>query len=225
MNKIDYSEYYSNPSEIALIKAIMVGDAATVKQLSSSGVNLNAIGKYENTPIRVALKCQQKEIVRLLLQLGVSPNFTTPGGSVAAIVALELDDPGYLDLLLEHGLNPNLKEEEEPIIFSAIRDGRWNQFKKLIISGTDIQSKSINNTTLVQELVAVSQYDYAKALILRGADFTSPNKTGLTVLKILVNDQTRLCEDPNHPACQKRAELLRMLRDRGVNVPAGLPGM
>lgn len=225
MNDIDYSTYYSDPTEVELIKAVMNGDASTVRRLAASGVNLNAVGKYENTPISVALDCQQKEIVALLLQLGVDPNFTTPGKAVPAFIALKLDDPDYLNMLLAHGLDPNLQEDGDPLVFMAIREGQWAHFKTLINKGADIKTRSRNNSTLVLELVGVSQYDLAKALILHGADFTTPDNTGLTVLEILVNDQTRLCADPRHPACLKRAELLQMLKERGVDVPPGLPGM
>lgn len=225
MSDIDYSKYYSDPAEIELIKAIENGDAAAVKRLASTGVNINAVGKYENTPLRTALKIGKKEIVELLLKMGVSPNFTTPKGAVPAFVALEHDNPDFLNMLLAHGLDVNLKEEGEPIVFAAMREGKWDQFKTLMNKGVDINSKTPDNTTIVQELVALSQYDFAKVLIMRGADFTSTNNAGQTVLKILVNYQTRLCADPNHPACQKRAELLRLLRERGVQVPAGLPGM
>lgn len=225
MNDIDYSKDYSNPAEIELIKAVMNGDASTVRRLAASGVNLNAVGKYEITPLRTAIKCQQKEIVALLLQLGVDPNFTTPGKAVPAFIALKLDDPDYLNMLLAHGLDPNLQEDGDPLVFMAIREGQWAHFKTLINKGADIKTRSSNNSTLVLELVGVSQYDLAKALILHGADFTTPDNTGLTVLEILVNDQTRLCADPRHPACLKRAELLQMLKERGVDVPPGLPGM
>lgn len=225
MANIDYSKDYSNPAEVEIIKAIMSGDGNAVKRLSDSGVNLNALGNYDNTPLRVALKYRQKKIVELLLRLGVDPNFKTPGGVVPAFVVTELDDPSFLNILLEYGMNPNLKEDGEPIVFAAIREGQWSQFKTLINKGAYIKSKSRNNTTLVQELVSLSKYDLAKALILQGADFTTQNNTGLNVLDILIIHQTRLCADPNHPACQKRAELLKMLRERGVEVPPGLPGM
>lgn len=225
MNDINYSADFSSPLDVELVKAIMKGDVAKVKQLAASGANINAVGQYEVTPLSVALECQQKEIVGLLLQLGVDPNFTTSKGAVPAFIATEREDPDYLNILLARGLNPNLKEDGEPLVFAAIREGQWEQFKILMHNGVDIQSKSRNNTSLVQQLVSVSQYDLAKDLILKGADFVSPNNTGLTVLERLVNDQTRLCADPKHPACQKRAELLRMLTERGVKVPSDLPGM
>ena len=95
MNEIDYSKDYSNSAEVELIRAVMKGDSSAVKRLAASGVNINAVGKYENTPLRNEIKCQQKEIVLLLLQLGVDPNFTTPGKAVPAFATTELDDPSF----------------------------------------------------------------------------------------------------------------------------------
>jgi ankyrin repeat protein len=222
MNKIDYSKYFSNPTETELIKAVMKGDSATIKSLAASGVNLNAVGKYEVTPLSTALECRQKEIVSLLLQLGVDPNFTTPGKAVPAFAATELDDSSYLNILLEHGLNPNLKQDGQPIIFAAIRRGnQWSNYDLLISKGADINIKSGYNTTLVLELVGVSQYDLAKTLILQGANFTTPDDAGLTVLKVLINDQKTLGADPNNADFIKRKELLNMLRERGIKIPDG----
>jgi hypothetical protein len=119
-------------------------------------------------------------------------------------------------------LNPNIKQDGEPIVFAAIsRGNEWLNFKTLINRGADINSKTSNNSSLVLELVGVSQYDYAKALILKGANFTTPNDTGLTVVEVLVNDQTTLGENKNDPNYKKRAELLEMLRERGVKIPQG----
>jgi len=222
MNKVDYSKYFSIPYEMELIKAVMKGDSSAVKRLAVSGVNINAVGKHEVTPHRTAIKCQQKEIVLLLLKLGVDPNFTTPGKAVPAFAATTLDDPMYLNILWDHGLNPNIKQDGEPIIFAAIsRGNEWLNFKTLINRGADINSITSNHSSLVLELVGVSQYDYAKALILDGANFTTPNDTGLTVVEVLVNDQTTLGENKKDPNYIKRAELLEMLRERGVKIPQG----
>ena len=38
----------------------------------------------------------------------------------------------------------------------------------------------------------------------------------LNVLDILIDAQKRFCEDPNSPDCRKRAELMQLMRERGV---------
>ena len=126
-----------------------------------------------------------------------------------------------MSTLLDHGLNPNIKQDGESIIFSTIREGQWANLRLLTSRGADLTSRTPNNSIVLLELVGMSQYDLAKALILRGADATIPNDTGLTLVKVLVNDQKAFGADRNNINFKKRAELLQLLRERGVSVPAG----
>ena len=221
MTNPDYTKDYTNPVEQKMIRAIMVGDVETLSKLYSAGANLNALGKFDNTPMRVALKFRREKVILFLLQHGVDPNFVTPSGAVPAFLAAEQDDTSILSTLLDHGLNPNIKQDGEPIIFSTIREGQWANLRLLTSRGADLTSRTPNNSIVLLELVGMSQYDLAKALILRGADATIPNDTGLTLVKVLVNDQKAFGADRNNINFKKRAELLQLLRERGVSVPAG----
>lgn len=226
MDKIDYSEDYSDQKEKELIKAIMAGDTVTITKLAAQGVNLNAVGAYENTPLRIALKVGRKEAVRCLLSLGVSPNFRTPKGVAAAKVAVTFQrSPEYLKILFDHGLNPNLKSGDVPLVFFAVAEGRWAHYDMLLAKGADINSRNGDGSSLLLALVMQLEYDRAKDLLLRGADCTVVSMTGLNVLDELVDYQRRFCTEPNLPDCHKRAELLRLMQERGMTVPPGLPCM
>lgn len=221
MTTPDYTKDFVNPVEQKMIRAIMLGDLHSLSSISSGGVNLNALGKFDNTPMRVALKCRQANVIVFLLQNGVDPNFVTPAGSVPAFLAAEQSDVQILITLLDHGLNPNIKQDGEPIIFAAIREAQWENLRMLTSRGADFNSRTPNNSSVLLELVSMSQYDLAKALILHGVDPTIPNDTGLTVIKVLINDQKAFGADRKNVNFKKRAELLRLLRDRGVSIPAG----
>lgn len=226
MSEIDYSNDYSDSREKELIKAIMAGDTVSIRKLAASGVNLNAVGAYENTPLRTAIKVGQKEAVRCLLDLGVSPNLRTPKGVAPAKVAVTFQkDPEYLKILFDHGLDPNLKCEEVPLIFFAVAEGRWAHYDMLLAKGADINSRNGNGCSLLLDLVMQLEYDRAKDLLLKGADPTVVSMTGLNVLDQLVDYQRRMCGEPGLADCQKRAELLRLMEQRGVKIPAGLPYM
>ena len=197
-----------------------------MKQLAREGVNLNAVGKFENTPLRVAVKLKQKQIVRLLLQLGVSPNSRTPKGTVAAADDVVTEkDPEYLRIFLEFGLDPDLKSEGLPLIFFAVSRCNWQQYDMLLAKGADIDAKAPDGSSLLYNLVLQFEYDRAKALFEKGADFTATNKFGSNVLEQLVDAQRRFCVEAGLPDCYKRAELLRLMRERGASVPSDLPYM
>jgi ankyrin repeat protein len=226
MGDIDYANDFSDEKEKALISAIMIGDGSTVKRLASEGVNLCAVGQFENTPMAVALKLRQMKIVKQLLELGVNPNFRTPKGVAAAKTAVTtLKDPGFLKILLDFDLNPNLKSGTTPLILFAVTEGNWHHYEMLLSHGADINSKDGDGSSLLLILVLRFKYDRAKALMLQGADFTTSNANGLNVLDNLVDAQRRFCEDPNSRDCRSRAELLKIMRTKGTKIPPGLPGM
>jgi ankyrin repeat protein len=226
MGDMDYANDFDDKKEKALITAIMIGDGSTVKRLAREGVNLSAVGQSESTPMAVALKLGQKKIVKQLLELGVNPNFRTPKGVAAAKTAVTtLKDPDYLKILLDFGMNPNLKNGATPLIFFAETEENWPHYEMLLSKGADINSMDSDGSSLVLDLVLGFAYDRAKALMLQGADFTTSNASGLNVLDNLVDAQKRFCEDPNSRDCRSRAELLKIMRAKGTRIPPGLPGM
>lgn len=226
MERIDYSEDFTSVEDKHIIAAIANGDIPAIKRLAAVGGNLQAVGAYENTPMRTALKLGQIKAAEVLLQLGVDPNFKTPGGTAAADIAVTFQrDSKFLKLLLDHGLDPNLRSEGVPLIFFAATEGLWQQYDMLLAKGADINSKNEDGSSLLLDLVLLMQYDRARDLLLKGADFRPVSVTGLNVLDLLVDYQRRMCIDPDLPDCRKRAELLRLLRERGASVPAGLPYM
>ena len=95
----------------------------------------------------------------------------------------------------------------------------------LLSKGAGINSRNADGSSLLLELVLQMEYDRAKDLLLKGADYRVKNMHGMNVLDQLVDFQRRLCIDPDLPDCHKRAELLRMLEERGMPVPRGLPYM
>lgn len=224
MDKIDYTADYTDQKEKDLIKAVAAGDTGSIRQLAAQGVNLNAVGSYENTPLRTALKVGQNKSVKSLLELGANPNFRTPKGVAAAKIAVTFQrDPEFLKMLLDHGLDPNLKSEDVPLIFFALSEGKWRHYDMLMAKGADINSRNGDGSSLLLDLVMQMEYDRAKDLLLKGADFRVVSMTGLNVLDQLVDYQRRLCNEPNLPDCHKRAELLRLMQERGMEIPSGLP--
>ncbi len=222
--KIDYRTYYTQESEIQFIGAVMNGERENIKNSILAGTSPNAVGKDEITPLGIALKEQNQEMVNFLLQSGADPNFITPLGAVPAFEAIKLENPHFLEMLISYGLNPNITEDGDPIIFSAIRLGKWKQFQALLERGVDVNIKNKNNTTLVLQLLLKSEYDpayqYAKDLIIEGADFTTPDNAGRTVLQVLKDDlQSAPCSThAENPACRQRAEILKIVTEKSIPV-------
>lgn len=50
--------------------ACRIGDLPNVDRLIAAGVNLNAVDKFDNSPLFLASLCGHEEVVRLLLKSG-----------------------------------------------------------------------------------------------------------------------------------------------------------
>jgi ankyrin repeat protein len=70
-----------------LIKAIHLGDTATVKALLKQGVNPDVSGQSGRSALVLAASVARWEIVDLLLQAGANPNAANVSGLTALMLA------------------------------------------------------------------------------------------------------------------------------------------
>lgn len=108
MSKFKYEGYFDKPEEQALATAMVNDDIATIKGLIAKGVSLDCVGKYETTPIRMAIRLENPELLAKILELGADPNFKTSKKVVAAKFAVEHNDTTYTKILLKAGLDLSL---------------------------------------------------------------------------------------------------------------------
>ncbi len=226
MNVGEYTAFFDSPAEKKLIAAVFEDKRDAVAKLISEGVNPNMVGKYEYTPLRAAIKAEHSEMLKLLLEQGADANFITSGASTAGYWAAMNEDPVYLKLLLDAGMDPNIKNGKTPIIFETISGSRWKHYDMLVAHGADhLHTKAGDDSTVALYLAMQSEDERLKQLILQGADVETPTKGGLTVVEVLSDFQKRFSGNPKHPAYIARVELLEMLREKGLEIPDGLPGV
>lgn len=96
-----------------LIDAIMEHNYEEIHRLVDLlHVDLNQSYEYEGTPLHVAVKEGDTELVKYLLEKGANPNAKGAFGETPLHIAV---DRGYLDivkLLLENGADPNIQSNE-----------------------------------------------------------------------------------------------------------------
>ncbi|WP_029520228.1 ankyrin repeat domain-containing protein [Persephonella sp. IF05-L8] len=106
-----------------LIDAVMEGDYDEVYRLVELiKVDLNQIYEYEGSPLHVAVKEGDIELVKYFLDNGADPNIKGAFGETPLHIAV---DRGYLDivkLLLEKEADPNVQSNEgnTPLHLSVI---------------------------------------------------------------------------------------------------------
>jgi uncharacterized protein len=127
------------------------GDTALANALLHAHANLKAvtrIGGY--TPLQVASKAGNGDVVVALVKAGSDVNATSQTGATALHFAAASGDPVAVNALLDAGANPNAKEPEwnqTPLIFAAEYD-RPLAIKALLKHGSDVNAhtKVVNLT-------------------------------------------------------------------------------
>jgi uncharacterized protein len=203
-------DFFRDPAVIALCKAIEAKDINEIDRLAKAGVNVNAKGRGNMTPLLWAFPMGE-DLFGKMLDLGADPNvqltenlksmfygFDIREGSSVMSASVHLADgpvhdmffrkvrmDHYLKLVLQHGGNPNLpdKEGNTPICSCY---GRLEKAKLLLDSGADINHRNHRGETpVIAACNRTVPSEFLLPLLKAGADYRIPDDNGMDlILKI-----------------------------------------
>lgn len=204
-------DFFTDAGVINLCEAIEARDLAEIRQLVRSGVDVNARGRGNMTPLLWAFPMGES-VFRTVLKLGADPNvaltrnyLNLQGKSVTFAAVKLVDGPiykqcfydvpmdNYLSIVLENGGNPNQEDlsGETPLFDTALSEPRKlsKKIHLLLDAGGDVNHQNYQGDT---PLLSASQYrfDAKMALLKSGADYRIPNKYGFDVILRLQQDRT-----------------------------------
>ena len=203
---------YPEPAQRQLAKEIAAGDFAAMRQTLASRPNLKGrdqagwdLLSYAVTQTRFARADEENlrhvEGVRLLLDAGMAPNESKDpdGSSTFAGLAYYLAQPtptGWVAvpaatetfrLFLEHGANPNVLREHEPLIFAVWSN--LDSLRALLDHGADIDVRDAAGDTPLLFYLWNGRWDAALVLLERGAAIDIQNNSGTTPELALANGE------------------------------------
>ncbi len=195
-----------------LLTGIVKNDMEIIKKAIAGGADINNAKKDQYTPLGVAVKSRNADVVEYLLKNKANPNiqmnpwlnyYTMP-----LIIAVENDDYKTVQLLLDAGANvntaiaykpddgsgSNTDKGNTPLILAIQKEGADSpslQIAKLLISyKADVNQANANGYT---PLMAAADYKWgntyktrvsiANALLKAGADPSRKNTNGKTALQ------------------------------------------
>lgn len=139
------------------------GSIKTAIYLINKGANIYATNSFGMTPLHNAVRSGRIEVIRLLLEKGVSPN----------IGENPIEAP--LHTIARHA-----------IVIKPLRVKNSIEVAQFLLSkGANINALNKYGNTPLHEAAYYGHYQYIKFLIESGADITIKNKKGETVLSIL----------------------------------------
>ena len=192
-HKVDVHEVFPDSRVVELAEAIADNDAKRVHVLAKS-TDLRTHGDKNVTLLEWAIVNQSKRAFEALLEEGADPTLPGIDNSTAAHMAAMVNDPYYLRVLLERGLDPNLQDQRirEPLLSASLMGGREEQFDALLAAGANPNVSDSMGDTPLHVAAQVNQYRQALVLLKSGANPLSVNAQGSTFQNYLFMGDARL---------------------------------
>lgn len=213
------TEVFEDPRVVALVEAARTGSRAAAEAAVSAGADVNARGTLGVTPALFVTVERDVTALRVLLEVGASPDLADDEGHPPLEWAVMFEDPAFVETLLARGADPNARSHlDEPVTLTAIDADQGHLFP-LLAAGADLEAKAPSGDTAILRLAMGNRFEEVARLIEQGADFTRVDATGGTVA--LYVQESRV--DPLSPNAEWREKVRAMLEARGVTFPVPRP--
>ena len=192
---LEAEDYFTQPGDQALARAIYRGNAAVV-EASLPSVNVNATGLHDMTFLRLALTSGDRnpDVVALLLRAGANPRHDYDAllgtGYVGDQPLMRLRDERLLRLVLDTGVDVNRKDQQgQPLFFVALA---WPEGLAIMLDhGADIELTQRDGNTAIMQAVSNSDWPAVEMLLARSARLDPVNRDGKTVHGLVVEQLER----------------------------------
>lgn len=180
-----------------LYAATMAGRYAEVAQLIDmganlhlkSGINIHLHDNNENSPLHIAARNGNLNIVKLLIKKGSKVDVRNRRKQTPLHWAAHNGHPEIVDYLIAEGANVDAVEDEggTPLSWVAYV-GHLEIVKQLVDYGSNIQSADMHSNTPLHWACYHGRLEVVKFLIEKGADLHKKNSYGYTPLDLAVRN-------------------------------------
>jgi|SRR5690625_2224423 len=181
---------FPNQPVRALAEAAGKGRLTKLEELVEQGVDVNARGNNDATPLFWALRNSNLKGFTRLLELGADPDLLFADGSVMHWATMH-EDVAFLKVALEHGGDPNLRAGqlgETPLFLTVGLEGdnRKEHRQLLLDSGANINIRTVDDSsympiggnTPIMKAAGLGRFNIVYELLELGADYKIKNDSG-----------------------------------------------
>jgi ankyrin repeat protein len=214
------ADYFSQAKELAMAAAAENDDASKIRELKAAGVDVNAHGRGNLTPLYLAAISRSKKAFECLLELGADPNvqFQETGASALAIAAA-MADSSFLSQALAHGGMPNQVNPTTGLtpIWRTMDEMLPKNVKILAAERADVNFANSNGVTPLMFAAGANRYDIDLILLDAGADPGRKNNWGNSLLWYIHHNRA----DPQSKFYAWKEEVVERLRKLGIDIENG----
>lgn len=176
--------------------AAELGNTDLAKFLITKGASLNVPMKNGTTPLATAISFSKNEIIRLLLEQGVDPNYVLGERNYNRthfhffITKIRKLDPSLFSLFLSKGANLETTDSftETPLITLASSEFKFiDHTKALLDAGANINAQTKFGVSALMNSVFSKNFVLVEELIRRGANLELETSEGNTALLAMIN--------------------------------------
>lgn len=215
LTQMSLEETFPDEETRALARAAESGDLTAITKLIKSGVDVNAKGSLNATPLLWAVG--NNEGFTRLLELGADPNVVFEDGNAVMHLVIDRGDADLLKTALKYKGSPNLvagKWGRTPLFLTIGQDKTLASI--LLKSGADMNAVSAKGNTPMLVAAGRGKFDFVYDFLILGADFTVRNNNGKDLADRTV--AKRRLMDPNHELGIALQKVIDFLRGKGVEI-------
>ena len=210
------ADYFGKSREVAMAMAALSNNASKIRELKGAGVDINARGRGNLTPLYLAATSRSLKAYVCLLELGADPNvqFQETGASALAIAAA-MADSSFLSQALAHGGKPNQVNPTTGLtpIWRSMEEMLPDNVKILAVAGADVNFPNASGVTPLMFSAGANRYDIDLILLDAGAD----PRRGNSLLWYIHHNRA----DPQSKFYAWKEEVVERLSKLGVDTENG----
>lgn len=215
------NQFFSAGPEAALETAIRTNDSASLARALASGAAVNAKGRFDVTPLMVAVDVQNLAAVEALLKAGALPNAKAAdkNGPVSlAAKSYQAMPHGrvILSAVIHAGGDPNSRRPDgDPVLmeFALAHDSAGMKLMKSLGANLDIRDRG--GDPFITNVAMSSDWDMVWALIELGAAYDYEHTDCRQPLSKAL---TLRYPSPDSPLYPYKLKVWQFLKDKGIAV-------
>lgn len=216
------NQFFTSGPQAALEIAIRADDVAGMSDALHHGASVNATGKFNVTPLMVAVDAQRPMTVQALLKAGALPNAIAQDGNgpVSLAVKSYLAKPHGHEIMLaifKGGGNPDTRQPDgDPVLMRFIYDRNVVDLTLMKTLGANLDILDRGGDPLVTKIAMAQDWDMVWAFIELGAEVDYENGRSRQPLSLALKGNY---PSPDSPLYSYKAKVWQFLKDKGVALP------